>query len=95
MISACETRDIECTIEFTQSRGHATELAREAVAKGFQRVVAVGGDGTVNEVAQGLVFSDMPMGIISRGSGNGFSSHLPRYGFIESSGTTSSTWGSV
>jgi YegS/Rv2252/BmrU family lipid kinase len=76
MINACETRDIECTIEFTQSRGHATELAGEAAAKGFQCVIAVGGDGTVNEVAQGLVFSAMPMGIISRGSGNGLARHL-------------------
>jgi len=76
MIEACEIRDIECTIEFTQGRGHATDLAREAAAKDFQRVIAVGGDGTVNEVAQGLVFSDMPMGIISRGSGNGLARHL-------------------
>lgn len=76
MIDACEARDIECTIEFTQSRGHATELAREAIAKGFQYVIAVGGDGTVNEVAQGLIFSDVPMGIISRGSGNGLARHL-------------------
>ena len=76
MIDACEENDIECTIEFTQSRGHATELAREATTKGFQYVVAVGGDGTVNEVAQGLIHSDVPMGVISRGSGNGLARHL-------------------
>lgn len=76
MVDACEANDIECTIEFTQSRGHATDLAREAVTKDFQSVIAVGGDGTVNEVAQGLVNTKMPMGIISRGSGNGLARHL-------------------
>jgi YegS/Rv2252/BmrU family lipid kinase len=39
-------------------------------------VIAVGGDGTLNEVAQGLVGSSMPMGIIARGSGNGLARHL-------------------
>src|ERR671926_538989 len=38
----------------TQHAGHATELARQAVAEGRQLVIAAGGDGTVNEVAQGL-----------------------------------------
>ncbi len=76
MIDACEANDIECTIEFTRSAGHATELAREATTKDFQSVIAVGGDGTVNEVAQGLVFSKIPLGIISRGSGNGLARHL-------------------
>ncbi len=76
MIDACIARDIECTIEFTRSRGHATDLARDAISKDFQRVIAVGGDGTVNEVAQGLIFSKVPMGIISRGSGNGLARHL-------------------
>lgn len=77
IIEACEKQDIECTIEFTQGRGHATELARQAVNnKNFDRVVAVGGDGTVNEVAQGLLHSSIPMGIIPKGSGNGLARHL-------------------
>jgi diacylglycerol kinase (ATP) len=76
MIDACEANDVECTIEFTRNRGHATELAREATTQNFQSVIAVGGDGTVNEVAQGLILSNMPMGIISRGSGNGLARHL-------------------
>jgi YegS/Rv2252/BmrU family lipid kinase len=76
ILDACEQQEAECTIEFTQSRGHATELAREAEAKGFSRVIAVGGDGTVNEVAQGLLHSPIHMGIIPRGSGNGLARHL-------------------
>lgn len=77
IIEACEQLDIECNIEFTLSRGHATELARQAAAVNqFSRVIAVGGDGTVNEVAQGLLRSNIPMGIIPKGSGNGLSRHL-------------------
>lgn len=76
IISACGNNDVECTIEFTQHRGHATELARQASAAGFQQVIAVGGDGTINEVAQGLLHGTVPMGIIPRGSGNGLARHL-------------------
>jgi len=76
IIEACERNDVECTIEFTQHPGHATELARGAAALGFQQVVAVGGDGTMNEVAQGLLNGTIPMGIIPRGSGNGLARHL-------------------
>lgn len=72
----CAANDVECTIEFTRARGHATELAREGVAKNFHSVVAVGGDGTVNEVARGLVGTGVPMGIIPKGSGNGLGRHL-------------------
>jgi diacylglycerol kinase (ATP) len=76
MIDISEQHDVECSIEFTQHRGHATELAQEGVRQGFECVVAVGGDGTINEVARGLVNTATPMGIIPRGSGNGLSRHL-------------------
>lgn len=66
----------ECSIEFTQGPGHATEIATAATVQGFDFVVAVGGDGTINEVSRGLVGSATPMGIIPRGSGNGLSRHL-------------------
>lgn len=72
----CEKNDASCSIAFTQHRGHAIELARNASANGFQQVVAVGGDGTSNEVAQGLVHTGIPMGIVPRGSGNGLARHL-------------------
>lgn len=62
--------------EFTQSKGHATELAREAVHNGYNLVVAVGGDGTLNEVANGILDSgkayEVSMGIIDSGTGSGF-----------------------
>lgn len=61
---------------FTNHPGHAIELAQKASADGFDLVVAVGGDGTVNEVAQGLIGSDTPMGIIPMGSGNGLAREL-------------------
>lgn len=76
IITACGQNDVECTIEFTQHRGHATELAQQAASKGFHQVIAVGGDGTINEVAQGLLNGTVPMGIIPRGSGNGLARHL-------------------
>jgi len=61
---------------FTNHPGHATELASNAANVGFDLVVAVGGDGTVNEVAQGLIGTDTPMGIIPMGSGNGLAREL-------------------
>jgi len=76
IISQCDALHLECTIEFTQERGHAKELAIKASALGFTKVFAVGGDGTVNEVAQGLVNSETAMGIIPKGSGNGLARHL-------------------
>ncbi len=63
-------------ISYTKGPTHATELAAEAVEKNFEVVMAVGGDGTVNEVATGLVHSDTALGIIPSGSGNGLGRHL-------------------
>jgi diacylglycerol kinase (ATP) len=76
IIAACGRHGLECTLEFTQRRGHATELAQLAVAQHFDLVFAVGGDGTVNEVAQGLLNSGLTMGILPKGSGNGLARHL-------------------
>ena len=66
----------EYTIAETQRAGHASELAREAAANGIDIVVAVGGDGTVNEVARALVETPAALGIIPCGSGNGLARHL-------------------
>lgn len=63
-------------IFYTQSKGHATELASACSGKGYDVVVAVGGDGTVNEVAQGLIGTSTAMGIVPKGSGNGLARHL-------------------
>jgi len=63
-------------IVFTNARGHATELAKSFVESGFNIVVAVGGDGTVNEVAKSLIHTDTTLGIVPIGSGNGLARHL-------------------
>lgn len=63
-------------ISETQRAGHASEIAHEAVLSGADIVVAVGGDGTVNEVARALIESDTALGIIPCGSGNGLARHL-------------------
>jgi YegS/Rv2252/BmrU family lipid kinase len=60
----------------TTHRGHAASLVRGAVARGADRVIAWGGDGTVNEVASALVGSDVPLGIVAGGSGNGLARAL-------------------
>ena len=63
-------------IAFTEHAGHATEMAYQYARMGFDAVVAVGGDGTVNEVAKGLRDTQTSLGIIPMGSGNGFARHL-------------------
>lgn len=63
-------------IEKTAYAGHASEIAAMAVKDGFDVVVAVGGDGTINEVARSLVHTGTALGVIPCGSGNGFARHL-------------------
>ena len=63
-------------VVFTTGPGHATELAAEAVRQGVSRVLAIGGDGTINETAQALRKSATALGIIPIGSGNGLARHL-------------------
>lgn len=60
----------------TKYVGHATELARKAAERGVDIACAVGGDGTVNGVASGLVHSQTALAIIPSGSGNGLARHL-------------------
>ncbi|MCC3160077.1 YegS/Rv2252/BmrU family lipid kinase [Hymenobacter sp. 15J16-1T3B] len=60
----------------TEYAGHAEELARTAAAEGFGVVVAVGGDGTVNEVGRGLLGTGAALAVLPRGSGNGLARHL-------------------
>lgn len=63
-------------IVFTERAGHAMELAHQYAQMGFDAVVAVGGDGTVNEVARGVRDTETALGILPMGSGNGFARHL-------------------
>jgi YegS/Rv2252/BmrU family lipid kinase len=64
------------TVVVTEYAGHATQLAQQFALEGYYAVVAVGGDGTVNEVANGLIGTNTALGIIPNGSGNGFARHL-------------------
>lgn len=60
----------------TKGPGDATVLAREAASQGFDAVLACGGDGTVNEVATGLIGTATALGILPNGSGNGLARHI-------------------
>lgn len=63
----------DCRVVYTEYAGHAEQLARDSEE---DIVVAVGGDGTVNEVARGLIGTGKKLGIIPRGSGDGLALHL-------------------
>lgn len=76
LLGAFKKYDVSVTHDFTEKGGHATELAQKALKAGYEIVVAVGGDGTVNEVARGLAGGNVPMGIIPVGSGNGLARDL-------------------
>lgn len=71
------TEEAGCHVDvrFTEYAGHASKLAKEAVANGMDTVVAIGGDGTVNETARSLVGSNVKFGIVPMGSGNGLARH--------------------
>lgn len=68
--------DEQCVILISEYSGHAFKLAKEKVEEGYRRIVAVGGDGTVNEVASALLGTEAVLGILPVGSGNGLARHL-------------------
>ncbi|MDR3251197.1 MAG: diacylglycerol kinase family lipid kinase [Tannerella sp.] len=74
--SYCTDKEIALTVLHTEYGGHAKALAEQACNDGADCVIAVGGDGTVNEVAQSLLYSDAVLGIIPKGSGNGLAREL-------------------
>ncbi|MCF3651885.1 diacylglycerol/lipid kinase family protein [Synoicihabitans lomoniglobus] len=67
---------LDATVELTERPRHATDLARAAVDRGCGLIVAIGGDGTLNEVAAALVGAPAALGLIPCGSGNGLGRHL-------------------
>ncbi len=73
-LTNAEMYDVE--IAYTQYAGHATTIAAEAASQGAHIVVAVGGDGTVNEVGRALVHTNTALAIVPCGSGNGLARHL-------------------
>lgn len=74
--SILDKNHFEYDIQYTEYAGHASELALKARNENLDAVVAVGGDGTLNEIASQLKNSDTALGIIPGGSGNGLSMHL-------------------
>ena len=62
--------DFKLEVEDTEAREHATEIAEDAVDRDFDAVVALGGDGTINEVAQPLVGTEVALGVLPGGSTN-------------------------
>lgn len=72
----CGEKDCLLGIAFTEYRGHASELTKEALDAGATCIIAVGGDGTVNEIARTMVHSSAVLGIVPKGSGNGLAREL-------------------
>ena len=64
------------TIVFTEYANHATELTMKAIDDGYEYIAAVGGDGTINEVAKCMIGKEQTLIIIPLGSGNGLARHL-------------------
>jgi diacylglycerol kinase (ATP) len=73
-----EERGLDYEVRYTEGSGHATELARDALAQGFRFLVAVGGDGTIHEVVNGMLQDDHPVnheavfGVVAAGTGSDF-----------------------
>lgn len=63
-------------IVFTEYANHATELTMKAIEEGFEYIAAVGGDGTINEVAKCMIGKEQTLVIVPFGSGNGLANHL-------------------
>jgi YegS/Rv2252/BmrU family lipid kinase len=65
--------NVDAEIVFTESNGHATELSARYLENGFRNIIAVGGDGTFNEVARSLINKEnVTTGLIPAGTGNDF-----------------------
>lgn len=63
-------------IQYTEYAHHATAISLQAALKGYDVVVAVGGDGSINDCVKGLIGTNVTLGIIPTGSGNGLARHL-------------------
>ena len=68
--------DAEFHLEETKGPNHATELARQAVEAGFDLIIVAGGDGTLNQVVNGLGGKQVPIGVLGLGTGNDFAAAL-------------------
>ena len=71
----------EPEILYTERAGHAVEIAAQKAKENAYAVVAIGGDGTINEVARSLAHTETALGIIPCGSGNDFVKNYPNRDF--------------
>lgn len=76
LIAAALSAAVDLDVQPTKQRGHATHIAAGAVHEGVDAVFALGGDGTANEVIQGLAGSDVVLGVIPGGGANVFARAL-------------------
>src|SRR5690606_6102771 len=76
VLEALDMQKFKPTFQQTTKPNHAFELGKMAIEEGYDAVVAVGGDGTINELGAALAGSGIPMGIIPEGSGNGLALYL-------------------
>src|SRR5512142_3359192 len=76
IISGLDPAKFLAKVVYTKRPGHATELAKQALEEGTEIIIAVGGDGTINEIGQVIAGTDAVLGIIPAGSGNGLARHL-------------------
>ncbi|MDE6267266.1 MAG: diacylglycerol kinase family lipid kinase [Muribaculaceae bacterium] len=74
--SRLEAAGASVDVRLTEKKGDATDFAESAVREGYYGVVAAGGDGTINETAMALCETDVVLGIIPCGSGNGLARHF-------------------
>ncbi len=80
LVNTLNRHKFDFEIELTKAPKHATEIARNYIKKGFRKIVAVGGDGTINEIITGIMLSgkaeDVIFGIVPKGGGNDFARNL-------------------
>lgn len=68
----CTQKGIEYKVAYSEYAGHAISIAENAVGKGYEGIIAIGGDGTILEVAQALINTDEKLGLVPAGTGNDF-----------------------
>lgn len=76
ILEVLDLEKFDPTFKITDHANHAFELGKAAIEEGYDAVVAVGGDGTINELGSAIMGTDMPLGIIPEGSGNGLALYL-------------------
>jgi len=76
ILNNLDTSLFECDIRYSESAAHVRELSKEAADAHVDIIVAVGGDGTLNQVVKGMIGSGSTLALIPAGSGNGLARHL-------------------